>query len=153
MIKGWMIFALAGIGALIAFWAVMKPILDDNKIRGRILNFSEGMKDYYFLAEAGEEETLAALCSLPERQVVDYSFSPETATITFRRDNVEADYRLSFLRAEGKTGLRVSRVAEEREQGNIPYLVNAFFIRNLRVKPVDYRRFESMFSGENGDEA
>ena len=55
--------------------------------------------------------------------------------------------------AEGKTGLRVSRVAEEREQGNIPYLVNALFIRNLQVKPVDYRRFESMFSGENGDEA
>ena len=28
MIKGWMIFVLAGIGALIAFWAVMKPILE-----------------------------------------------------------------------------------------------------------------------------
>jgi hypothetical protein len=153
MIKGWMIFALAGIGALLAFWAVMKPILDDNKVRGKVLNFSEGMKDYYFLPEAGEAETLAALAALPEQQVVDFSFCPETATITFRRDNVEADYRLSFPTAEGKTGLRVSRVAEEREPGNIPYLVNAFFIKNLRAKPVDYRRFEAMFSGEKSDEA
>ena len=151
MIKGWMLFVLAGIGALFAVWAIMKPILDDNKIRGKVLNFSEGMKDYYFLPEAGEAETLAALAELPEQKVLDYSFSPETATITFRKDNVAADYRLSFPTAEGKTGLRVSRVAEEREQGNIPYLVNAFFIKNLRAKPMDYRRFEAMFSAEEAD--
>lgn len=147
------IVIIAVIGALMAFWAVMKPIIDDNKVRGKVLNFSEGMKNYFFLPEAGEAETVAALACLPEQQVVDYSFCPETATITFRRGSVEADYRLSFPTAEGKTGLRVSRVAEEREPGNIPYLVNAFFIKNLRAKPIDYRRFESLFCGENSDEA
>ncbi len=153
MIKAWMIFALAGIGALIALWAVMKPILDDNKVRGKILNFSGGMKNYYFLPEAGEAETLAALAELPEQEAVDFSFSPETATVTFRKDNVEADYRLSFPTRDGKTGLCVSRVAEEREQGTIPYLVNAFFINNLHAKPIDYRRFENFFYGEKSDEA
>ena len=48
-------------------------------------------------------------------------------------------------RSSQDSALRVSRAAEEREKGNIPYLVNAFFIRDLHAKPVDCRQFEALF--------
>ena len=139
---------IAVVGALMAFWAVMKPIMDDNKIRNKVLNFSEGMRN---LLEGSEEELLAALAGPMEQNVLDYSFQPESGSIRFRRESVEADYRLDFRSAEGKTYLRASRMAEEREKGNIPYLVNAFFIKNFRAKPVDYRQFLALFPEESGD--
>ncbi len=142
------IVIIAAAGALMAFWAVMKPIMDDNKIRNKVLNFSEGMKNYYFLLEGSEEELTAALAGQPEQKVLDYSFQPESGTIRFRRESVEADYRLSFYTSEGKSYLRAARVAEEREKGNIPYLVNAFFIKNFRAKPIDFRKFEALFPEE-----
>ena len=45
------LFIIAAVGALFAVWIAFKPIMDDNRIRGKILNFSEGMKEYYFLLE------------------------------------------------------------------------------------------------------
>ena len=145
------IVIIAVIGALMAFWAVMKPIMDDNKIRNKVINFDEGMRNYYFLLESAESETAAALAEPLEQKVVDYSFRPEDGLIQFRRESVEADYRLRFFTAEGKTYLSVGRVAAEREKGNIPYLVNAFFIKNLRAKPVDYRQFQALFGEGKGD--
>ena len=139
------LFIIAAVGALLAVWVVFKPIMDDNRLRGKILNFSEGMKEYYFLLEQGKEETEAALAGLPAQDVLDYDYLPEEQCIRFRKDNVEADYRLRFREAGDKNYLAVSRIAEERDKGNIPYLVNAFFIRNLRARPVEYRQFEALF--------
>ncbi len=144
------LFIIAAVGALLAVWIVMKPILDDNRVRGKVLNFSEGMKDYYFLLENGKEETEEELAGPIEQPALDYSFLPEEQLIRFCRDGVEADYRLRFLEAEGKHYLAVSRIAEEREKGNIPYLVNAFFIKNLRARPVEYQKFEGLFP-KDGD--
>ena len=145
------IVIIAVAGALMAFWAVMKPIVDDNKIRGKVLNFDEGMRHYYFLLEGTEAETEAALAAQPEQKVLDYSYRPEEGLIRFARENTEADYRLRFFSAEGKSYLSVGRVAEEREKGNIPYLVNAFFIKNFRAKPVDFRQFQALFDEDAAD--
>ena len=136
---------IAVIGVVLAVQAVMKPILDDEKVRGKVLNFSEGMRDYHFLLAAGKEETEAALAEPLEQEVVAYRFLPESGSIRFSRENTEADYALRFYERDGKHYLRVTRVAEEREKGNIPYLVNAFFVKNLRAKPVDYRQFRALF--------
>ena len=46
------IFAV--IGLLLAFWATMKPIMDDSRIRGKVLNFDQGMKNYYFRLPGSE---------------------------------------------------------------------------------------------------
>ena len=144
----YMLFILAAVGALFAFWLVMKPILDDNRVRGKVLNFSEGMKEYYFLLEQGKEETEAALTGQQMQTALEYSFSPEEESIRFRKDSEEADYRLRFCEDGGKNYLSVSRVAEEREKGNIPYLVNAFFIKGLNAAPVDCRAFRSLFPAD-----
>ena len=141
----YMLFILAAVGALFAFWVVMKPILDDNRVRGKVLNFNEGMKEYYFLLEQGKEETEAALAGQQVQSALEYSFAPEEETVRFRKDSVEADYRLRFYEDQGKHYLCVSRVAAEREKGNIPYLVNAFFIKGLNASPVDCRAFRSLF--------
>lgn len=143
------IVIIASVGAVMAFWAVMKPIMDDNKIRNKVLNFSEGMRNYYFLLEGSGEELAAALSGPLEQNVLNYSFQPENGIIRFRKENTEADYRLTFFKAEGKSYLRAARVAEEREKGNIPYLVNAFFIKNFHAKPVDFRKFEALFPEES----
>lgn len=143
------LFIIAAVGALFAVWIVFKPIMDDNRVRGRILNFSEGMKDYFFLLETGKAETEAALAGELPQAVLDYSYLPEEQRIRFRKDDVEADYRLRFHEAGEKSYLAVSRIAEEREKGNIPYLVNAFFIKNLRARPVEYRQFEALFPEES----
>ena len=143
--SGITLFIIAAVGALFTLWIVMKPILDDNRVRGKVLNFSEGMKDYFFQTETGKEETEEALAGPLEQAAVEYTYLPEEQLIRFRKDNVEADYRLHFYEAGGKYYLAVSRVAEEREKGNIPYLVNAFFIKNLGAKPVEYQKFESLF--------
>ena len=143
------IVIIASVGAVMAFWAVMKPIMDDNKIRNKVLNFSEGMRNYYFLLEGSGEELAAALSGPLEQNVLNYSFQPENGIIRFRKENTEADYRLTFFEAEGKSYLRAARVAEEREKGNIPYLVNAFFIKNFHAKPVDFRKFEALFPEES----
>ena len=133
------------VGVVIAMLAVMKPIMDDYQIRKKVLNFDEGMRTYYFVLPGTEAELLSALSSLPEQKVVEYSYPAGEGIIRFRRENVEADYRLRFYTDAGKTYLSVRREAEEREQGNIPYLVNAFFIKNLRAEPVDFRKFQSLF--------
>lgn len=141
---------LAIVGVVIAMLSVMKPIMDDEKVRGKVLNFSEGMRDYYFLLSGSRAQTEEALAGPMEGTAVAYSYLPEEESVRFRKENVEADYRLRFFESGGKTYLRVSRVAEEREKGNIPYLVNAFFIKDLQAKPVDCRQFEALFP-ENGD--
>ncbi len=133
------------VGVVIAMLAVMKPIMDDYQIRKKVLNFDEGMRCYYFLLPGTEEELLSALPALPEQKVVEYSYPAGEGVIRFRRENVEADYLLRFYTDAGRTYLCVSRAAEEREPGNIPYLINAFFIKNLRAEPVDFRKFMSLF--------
>ena len=138
---------LAVCGVVMAMFAIMKPIMDDEKVRGKVLNFSEGMRDYYFLLAGSRAQTEEALAAPMEGTSVAYSYLPEES-VRFRKENVEADYRLRFFESEGKTYLRVSRVAEEREKGNIPYLVNAFFIRDLHAKPVDCRQFEALFPAD-----
>ena len=139
---------LAVCGVVMAMFAIMKPIMDDEKVRGKVLNFSEGMRDYYFLLAGSRAQTEEALAAPMEGTSVAYSYLPEEESIRFRKENVEAEYRLRFFESEGKTYLRVSRVAEEREKGNIPYLVNAFFIRDLHAKPVDCRQFEALFPAD-----
>ena len=136
---------LAIVGVVIAMLSVMKPIMDDEKVRGKVLNFSEGMRDYYFLLADTRAQTEGALAGPLDQTVLDYTYLPEEESVRFRKESVEADYRLRFFEAEGKTYLRVSRAAEEREKGNIPYLVNAFFIKDLHAKPVDCRQFEALF--------
>ena len=143
--SGITLFIIAAVGALFTLWIVMKPILDDNRIRGKVLNFSEGMKDYFFQTETGKEETEEALAGPLEQAAVEYTYLPEEQLLRFRKDNVEADYRLRFYEDQGKHYLCVSRVAAEREKGNIPYLVNAFFIKGLNASPVDCRAFRSLF--------
>ncbi len=139
------LLGLALLGAVIALWVSLKPMMDDVRIRKRVLNFDEGMKNYYFLPAQGEEETLAALADPPALKGTELSFRPEERVIVLAREGVEAAYRLQFGTDEGKTCLRVSRVAEEREQGTIPYLINALFIRELGAKPIDYRKGEIFF--------
>ena len=141
---------LAVCGVVMAMFAIMKPIMDDEKVRGKVLNFSEGMRDYYFLLAGSRAQTEEARAGPMEGTSVAYSYLPEEESVRFRKENVEADYRLRFFESEGKTYLRVSRVAEEREKGNIPYLINAFFIRDLHARPVDCRQFEALFP-EDGD--
>ena len=139
---------LAVCGVVMAMFAIMKPIMDDEKVRGKVLNFSEGMRDYYFLLAGSRAQTEEALAAPMEGTSVAYSYLPEEESVRFRKENVEADYRLRFFESEGKTYLRVSRVAEEREKGNIPYLVNAFFIRDLHARPMDCRQFEALFPAD-----
>ena len=136
---------LAVAGVVMAMLAIMKPIMDDEKVRGKVLNFSEGMRDYYFLLAGTRAQTEEALAGPLDQTALDYTYLPEEESVRVRKESVEADYRLRFFEAEGKTYLRVSRVAEEREKGNIPYLVNAFFIKDLHAKPVDCRQFEALF--------
>ena len=136
----YMLFILAAVGALFAFCIAMKPMIDENRVRGKVLNFSEGMKEYYLLLEQDREKTEAALAGQQVQSALEYRFLPEEETLRFSREGTEADYRLRFYEDdEGKHYLCVSRVAEEREKGNIPYLVNAFFIKGLNASPVDCR--------------
>ena len=48
-------------GVVMAMLAIMKPIMDDEKVRGKVLNFSEGMRDYYFLLAGTRAQTEEAL--------------------------------------------------------------------------------------------
>ena len=139
---------LAVCGVVMAMFAIMKPIMDDEKVRGKVLNFSEGMRDYYFLLAGTRAQTEEALAGPLDQTALYYTYLPEEESVRFRKENVEADYRLRFFESEGKTYLRVSRVAEEREKGNSPYLVNAVVIRDLHAKPVDCRQFEALFPAD-----
>ncbi len=137
---------LAVIGIVMAMLSVMKPIMEDNKIRGKVLNFDEGMRHYYFKL-ASDEAALRRSLASDEPKPLACRFDG-TDLITFQKENVEAVYRLRFCEKEGQSWLSVSRVAEEREQGSIPYLVNAFFIKGFAAKPVDYRQAQAMFPEE-----
>ena len=137
---------LAVIGIVMAMLSVMKPIMEDNKVRGKVLNFDEGMRHYYFKI-AGDEAALRRGLASEEPKPMAYRFDGADL-ITFLKENAEADYRLRFCEKEGQSWLSVSRVAEERERGNIPWLVNAFFIKGLGAKPVDYRQAQALFPEE-----
>lgn len=140
---------LAAIGALLALVYSLKPFIDDNRVRGKVLNFDEGMRHYFFRLPNGAEALRAAL-EQQQAAPLDYRYDASSGTVTFARENVEAAYRLDFYEHAGQSGLRVGRVAEEREKGPLPYLVNAFFITGFGAKPVDFRKFPAMFP-EDGE--
>ena len=142
-----LLLGAAVIGILIAFWATMKPILDDNKVRGKVLNFDEGMKHYYYLLPGSAERLLEALRTPPETKALDYRLLSDEQ-IRFSREGVEADYRLRFAEGENGVFLQLGRIAAERENGNIPYLINALLIRGFGAKPADYRRAAPLFDKE-----
>lgn len=141
------LIVLAVVGILIAFWATMKPILDDNRVRGKVLNFDEGMKHYYFLLPGGAERLLDELRTPTETKPLDCRLLSDEL-IRFSKENVEADYRLRFAEGESGVCLQIGRVAAEREKGNIPYLINTLLIRGFGAKPVDYRRVAPLFDKE-----
>ena len=143
-----LLIGIAIVGVLLAVWATLKPIMDDNKVRGKVLNFDEGMKNYYFLLPESGERLLDALRAQPEQKTLDYSLLPQEERIRFRLNGVEAEYRLRFAERDGKSVLQLSRTAAEREKGSIPYLVNAFFIRNFEAKPLPYQQAETLFEEE-----
>lgn len=137
----------AVIGILIAFWATMKPILNDNRVRGKVLNFDQGMKHYYYLLPGSAGELMEALRTPPGQNPLAYSLQPEEQ-IRFSDTEVQADYRLRFAEREGKSYLQLGRVAAEREKGNIPYLINALMIKGFGARAVDYREAEGLFAEE-----
>ena len=142
---------IAVVGVAMAMWSVMKPIMDDEKVRKKVLNFSNGMRDYYYQLADDRMQLEEALAGSTEQTAVEYSFLPEEELLRFRRSGVEADYRLRFREHDGKDYLCVTRVAEAREKGDIPYLINAFFIGNFGAKPVDYRQFQALFPEDGED--
>ena len=143
-----LLIGIAIVGVLLAVWATLKPIMDDNKVRGKVMNFDEGMKNYYYLLPESGERLLAALQERPGQTELDYSLLPQEERIRFRLNGVEAEYRLRFAERDGKSVLQLSRTAAEREKGSIPYLVNAFFIRNFGAKPLPYQQAETLFEEE-----
>ena len=143
-----LLIGIAIVGVLLAVWATLKPIMDDNKVRGKVMNFDEGMKNYYYLLPESGERLLAALQERPGQTELDYSLLPQEERIRFRLNGVEAEYRLRFAERDGKSVLQLSRTAAEREKGSIPYLVNAFFIRNFEAKPLPYQQAETLFEEE-----
>lgn len=138
---------IALVGAAAAFLASVKPIIDDSRIRGKILNFDEGMRHYFFLLPGDAEQLLAALRAQPEQETLAYSL-PQEDLIRFAYNGVEADYRIRFAEKDGKTVLCFGRVAEEREKGNLPYRINAFLIKQFGAKPLDYRSCAALFDEE-----
>ena len=141
------LIGVAVVGILIAFWASMKPILNDNKVRGKVLNFDQGMKHFYFQLPGSDGELMEALRTPPEQKLLAYSLQQEDQ-IRFSAAEEQADYRLRFAEQEGKCYLQLGRVAEERENGNIPYLINELMIKGFGARAVDYRKVEALFTEE-----
>lgn len=139
---------LAVVGLLLACWSVMKPIFDDNKVRGKVLNFDEGMKHYFFRF-TGSADALRTALSEGREAPLSYEYDPEQERILFRLNGTEAAYALRFYENEGLCGLIVGREADEREKGNIPWLINAFFVRGFAGVPVDYRVFDELFPADS----
>ena len=132
----------------VALYFILKPVIEDRKVRNNITNSDSFMKHYWFVLDCDEYEALKQL-KLPNiYDPLEYTLDEEAQIIVFSHLGASMEHQFAFYVIENKTYLKVSRVSIELS--NIPYIINRFFVEKIGATPVDYNTVERKKETEKG---
>ena len=123
----------------LALFLIFKPVIADKKVRNNVTNSDPLTQHYCFVLNCEQNEALDKLSIRNVNDTLEYTFDRNRSIIVFS----SIEHQLSFYIAENKTYLKVSRVKYMHSGGNIPWMINRFFIEKLGAVPVDYSYFVS----------
>ena len=133
----------------IALFVILKPVINDRKVRNNVKNSDPLAQHYCFELKCNPQE---AIRQLSIRNVMDepqYTFDINSLVITFSHLNASIAHQLYFYTIENRTYLKVSRMNFLVERSNIHFMINRFFINKIDAVPVDYNYFEYVVRSAN----
>lgn len=129
----------------LALFVIFKPVIKDKTVRNNVMNSDPSIRHYCFVLNCNQQEAIRQLSIRNVKDAPECTFDINTLIITFSHVGVSIDYQLSFYTIENRTYLKASRI-KFFHNGNIPFMVNSFFINKIGAIPVDYTHFESVVS-------
>ena len=134
------LFVLAFLIAIpVSLYLIFKPGVRQREVSNGVINYDSFMRKFCFSIDATKEEVYSQL-NLPNvYDVLEYDLDEENDVITFKRYvGGRYSYRISVDEAEGCHILWVEQIPSVMGGGNVPCLINEFFIKKLDAKPIDY---------------
>ena len=136
--------ALFFIATLLVLFLIFKPVSKDRKARNNVTNFDLLTQHYCFILTNDQSNAINQLATRNINDILEYVFDADCKTIVFKRFGASVECKLSFYIVENKTYLKVSRVKLLHATGNIPLMINRFFIEKIGAIPVDYTHFRTI---------
>lgn len=124
----------------IALYLVLKPMLRQKKLLHGIVNYDTFMRKFVFRIDVTKEEFYSKLKVHNVNDVLEYNFFEEDSVI-FTRYNVGFPYKITVDEFKEYIILKVEQLPLVMDKGNVPYLINEFFIKKFAAKPIDYQKF------------
>ena len=128
---------------------ILKPAMEDRKIRNNVMNSDSLTQHYCFLLGSNQSEAINQLSIRNEKDTLEYTFDADRLIMVFSHFGASIEHQLSFYVVGNMTYLKVSRVKFMHSKSNIPLMINRFFIEKIGAVPVDYSYFESTICTPN----
>lgn len=122
------------------FFLIFKPVMADRKARNNINNSDTFTRNYCFLLNCSQADALDKLAIRNIYDPLECALDRDSMTIVF---DASLEYKLSFRVVNNKTYLKVSKSKDPLYRGNIPLMINRFFIEKIGAIPVDYSFYRS----------
>ena len=123
----------------VSIYLIFRPAARQRQVSSGVINYDAFMKKFCFSIDATKQEVYSQL-NLPNvYDVLEYDLDEENDVITFKRYvGGRYPYRIFVDEVEGCHILWVEQFPLVMGGGNVPYLINEFFIKKLGAKPIDY---------------
>ena len=128
---------------------ILKPVYNDKKARGKVINFDSFLKNYSFVLDCSQNDAVYLLSKKNAKDTLNYTFRQSSMIIRFEYLNASIEYQLSFYIIDNKTYLEASQLHFMVEKSNIPFMINRFFIEKIGATPIDYHYFKSIVKLNN----
>lgn len=125
----------------VALYLVLKPMFQQNKLLNGVVNYDAFMRKFVFRVEITKEIFYARLKSHNSNDSLEYFLSDDCSVITFTRYNSKYPYKMFTEEVDESIVLRIEQIPRIMDRGNVPYLINEFFIKKFNAKPLEYRNY------------
>ena len=125
----------------VALYLVLKPMVKCNKLLNGVVNYDAFMRRFIFRVEITKETFYAQLKTPNINDSLKYFLSDDCSIITFTRYNAKFPYEMFTEEVDESTVLRIEQIPKIMGKGNVPYLINEFFIKKFNAKPLEYSKY------------
>ena len=129
--------------AVVVLYTVISNYKKHYSVTGNVVNYDYGMKTFVFKVPHAKEEIIELLKIKNVNDDLEYVFNPEDLHITFSKiGHVDIEYRLLIEEHENYCVLHVENSRKRYSGGQIPILVNPFFVKKLNAEVAPFSKAE-----------
>ncbi len=125
----------------VALYIVLKPMFRQDKLLSGVVNYDTFMRKFVFRVELTKEEFYAQLKIHNISDLLEYYLSDDYSVITFTRYNSKFPYKILIDEVNESIILRVEQIPKIMDRGNVPYLINEFFIKKFNATPLEFEKY------------